>query len=165
MEIHPSLLRRRCKVLLAGPTAVFHFPPRPLRAQGRPPSKGRRRAGAWQPGLRAPVPPGLSSGFSRSSGSLVASAQQPGPRPGREQVPERKDWKERLQGQGPSWEGALRGAWLAWELPGSNHPQSPPQGLHPWEPEPREAAGQVLWGRLRPLESCLEKFASFLSLP
>lgn len=51
---------------------------------------------------------GLSPSFLWSPGSLVASAQQPGPRPRRGQVPEGKDWKVRLWGQGSSWEGALR---------------------------------------------------------
>lgn len=51
--------------------------------------------------------------------------------PKRGQVPEGKDWKERLRGQGPSWEGTLRGTVSAWELPGSNHPQPPPQGPVP----------------------------------
>lgn len=33
------------------------------------------------------------------------------------------------------------------------------KALHPWETEPREAAGHVLRGSLGPLESCSEKFA------
>lgn len=68
--------------------------------------------GVGGPGNHALGAPDLGA-FSKlllSPGSLVASAQQPGSRPGRGQVPKRKDWKVRLQGQESSWEGALRDA-------------------------------------------------------
>ena len=123
-------------VLLAGLSALcsfshISFPPRPLRAQGRP--HPPRVRGGWGPGNGAQklqllwassqllTVPRVSCGLCSATWAPV----------GREQIPEQKDWKQRLRGQRPSWEGALRGSWFTWEFPGSNHPQPPSPGPAP----------------------------------
>lgn len=85
--------------------------------------------GAWQPGPGARHPQGFLQASLGPQGLWWPLLSNLGP--GRELFPEGKDWKERLQGQGPSWGVTLRGTRFAWELPGSNHPQRPPQGPAP----------------------------------
>lgn len=113
----------------------------------------------WQPGPGHPVSLGLSQGFSWSPGSLVASAQQPGPQL-RGTGPSGKGLESEALGSGALQEGQPTG-----ELSISNHLQLPPQSAAPVGAQRRDAAGHVLRGYLRPLASCLEKFVSAVSFP
>ena len=118
-------------LLLFAANRIVPFLPRPLRAQGRP--HPPRVRGEWGPGNGAQELQLLQASsrlltVPRVSGGLCSATWAPA---GREQIPEQKDWKQRPRGQGPSWEGTLRDLWLAWELPGSNHPQPPSPGPAP----------------------------------
>ena len=169
----PNCLGGACLLLLVLlpplPSWVPHSPPGPLTAPGALLSGAQgaqlqsRSWGAWQPGPGHTRPSGLSPGFSWSPGPLVASAQQPGLRPGRGQVPEGKDWKESLRSQGPSWKGTLRGTQFTWEWPGSNHLQPPPQGPAPMGDGAQRSSRPCPQGKLGATGKWLGKVCQALS--
>lgn len=146
--------RRPLSALWADASAIFNYLDISLSTQASPsprespPSGGvgaQRGHGGGRPATRpgSTRSSGLPPGFSWSPGSLVASAQQPGPGPGpgeykslREKPGKRSSRVRGPPGKGPrgahGWSGSCQAPITHNRLP---------RALHPWETEPREAAG------------------------
>lgn len=162
IQITTHVFRRRCKVFLEVPSAIcsyLHISFSTQASQGpgeAPPSKSAGKARAWQPGPGAPDPRGFlqASLGPQSLWWPLLSNLGPGLGGNRslsERTGKRGCGVRGLLGKGPAGRVVCLG------VARLQSPTAPSPGLHPWETEPREAAGQVLRGSLLPLESCLEK--------
>lgn len=146
------------------PGVSSHFPSRPLPGPGGAPARRTgssapvRAWGAWQPGPGGQHPQGFLQASLGPQGLWWPLPSNLGP--GRGPVPEGKDWKERLQGQGPSW-----GTRFAGELPGSSRPQRPPQGPAPTGDGAQRSSRPCPRRKPRATRKLLGKVCRALALP
>lgn len=156
------------RLLLADPSATFAssdasfsiqatYGPRGTPARHAGSSAPGTEWGAWQPGPGAQLPRGFLQASLGLQGLWWPLLSNPGS--GRGLVAEGKDWKERLQGQGSSWVTRF-----AWELPGSNRPQRPPQGPAPMGDGAQRSSGPCPQRKPRATGKLLGKVCQALSL-